>query len=185
MTQETRRQAENGTGAGRTSGNRRARSWIMALALALVGVGAVGGSLVTMVTDAGAHGGGRHGRGMYGHGPETAAQAIERVQHVSARVLGAVDATDDQRERIDAIVDAAVTDIFALHTEHRDHRSDWIAELTRPAIDRNALERVRAAELALAEQASTRALDATVAIAQVLDADQRQRLVGKFADRWH
>jgi Spy/CpxP family protein refolding chaperone len=183
MTQETRRQAENGTGAGRTSGNRRARSWIMALAL--VGVGAVGGSLVTMVTDAGAHGGWRHGRGMYGHGPETAAQAIERVQHVSARVLGAVDATDDQRERIDAIVAAAVTDLFALHTEHRDHRSDWIAELTRPAVDRNALERVRTAELALAELASTRALDATVAIAQVLDADQRQRLVGKFADRWH
>ena len=183
MTQGTQTQAENGTGSCRQRGYRRARTWIMALAL--LGIGGVGGMLATVATGAGAHGGWRHGHGMHGHGPETAARAIERVQHVSARVLGTVDATDDQRERIDAIVAAAVTDIFPLHAEHRDHRSDWIAELTRPAIDRNGLERVRAAELALAQRASTRALDATVAIAQVLDADQRQRLVGKFADRWH
>ena len=157
--------------------------WI--LALAFVGVGAVVGSLATAMTDAGAYGGWRHGHGMFGHRPDSAAEAIERVQYVSAWVLGSVDATDEQRERVDAILADAVADIFPLHAEHHDHESDWIAELTRPSIDPAGLERVRAAELALAERATTRALEATIAIAEVLDPDQRHQIVSRFVDRWH
>ena len=103
----------------------------------------------------------------------------------SARVLGRVDATEEQRERVDAILAEAVSDLFPLRAEHHAHRRDLIAELARPQIERAGLERIRAAELALAEKATTRLLDAVVAVAEVLDPEQRQQIVDRFAEHRH
>ena len=181
MTQGTTRGKGTDNGTNRHGGKRRVRGWLVAVAL--VGLGAGAGALTTVAVDAGAHGGWRHGSWMRGHdhtaGPE---RAIERVQRVSAWALGSVDATDEQRERIDAILASAVDDLFALRDEHRAHHRDLIAELARPRIDPAGLERIRAAELALVEKASGRLVDATVAIAEVLDPAQRQQLVERFAD---
>ena len=171
-----------GAGPGRRGTGRRVRGWVAALAL--IGLGAVGGALTTIVADADAHqgwrqwmGGSRH----HGHGRMTdAAQAIERLQHASAWALGRVDATDEQRERVDAIVASAVQDIFPLRAEHHAHRRDLLAELARPRLDRGALDRIRSAELALAEKATVRLLDATIEIAEVLDTEQRLQLVERF-----
>ncbi len=182
MTENMRRDAGKDAGSGRRDGKRRARGWIAALAL--LGLGAAGGALTTIAVDAGAHGGWGHRHHWRGHTTD-AAQATERLQHASSWVLGRVDATEEQRERIDAILAAAVEDIFPMRAEHYAHRRDLIAELSRPQVDRAGLERVRVAELALAEQATARLLDATVAIADVLDPEQRQRLVERFAKHRH
>ena len=188
MTENTQRQNETGTGAGRHGGRHRARGWVMAAML--VGLGAAGGALTTIAVDAGAHGGWHdrfrmHGHG-HGHGHAAgAAHATERLQRVSAWALGSVDATDEQRDRVDAILAGAVNDIFPLRDEHHAHRRDLIAELARPQVDPAELERVRAAELALAEKATARLLDATVAIAEVLQPEQRQQLAERFAERGH
>ena len=182
MTHETQNQADNGVNPDRQHRTRSGLSWTTGLAL--VSVGIVIGCLGTVVTNAGAHGW-RYGHPMYGYRTDSAAKTIKRVQNISDWVLGSVDATDEQRERIDAILADAVTDIYPLRAEHLEHESHWIAELSRPAIDRDGLERIRAAEFALAEQAITRALDATVAISEVLDAEQRRELVTKLLDFWH
>ena len=100
-------------------------------------------------------------------------------------MLGSVDATEEQRERIDAILAGAVDDIFPMRDEHQAHRRDLMAELARPQIDRTGLERVRTAELALADKATARLLDAAVAVAEVLDPEQRQQLVERFARHRH
>ncbi len=182
MTENKQLHAQRDADSGRRGGKRRARTWIMALTL--LGLGAAGGALTTVAVDANAHGGGHHGFRMHGHRhAANAAEAAERVQHVAAWALGSVDATDEQRERVDAILAGAVNDLFPMRAEHREHRRDLIAELARPRLDRDGLERVRAAELMLAEKATTRMLDAVVAIAEVLDPEQRQQLVERFAER--
>ena len=185
MTQGSQQHMNEETGgSGPRHAWRRTRGWLMALAL--IGLGATGGALTTMAVGAGAHGGWGHGFRMHGHhGQMDPDRVVERVQRFSAWTLGSVDATDEQRDRIDAILAAAVNDIFPLRAEHHAHTRDLIAELARPQLDRDRLERVRTAELALAEQATARMLDATVEIAEVLDPEQRQRLVERLADRAH
>ena len=191
MTKHAKQSAEQNmdesAGSGRRGGARRARGWIAGLAL--LALGAVGGALTTLAVDADAHMGWRNAMGGFrhhglGHGRTIdAAHVTERLQHASAWALGSVDATDEQRERIDAILAGTVDDIFPLRAEHKTHRRDLIAELARPQLDRAALERIRAAELALAEEATARLLDAVVAAAGVLDPEQRQGLVERFARR--
>ena len=183
----TERNVDEGAGPGRRGGARRVRGWIAALAL--LGLGAAGGALTTIAVDADAHGGWRHAMGGFrhhgfGHGRAIdPAHVTERLQHASAWALGSVDATDEQREHIDAILAKAVDDVFPLRAEHRAHRRDLIAELARPQLDRGALERIRTAELALADKATARLLEAVVAAAEVLDPEQRQGLVERFAKR--
>ena len=181
MTQSTRAGNDMEKGTSGHDGKRRVRRWIAGAAL--VALGATGGAFTTIAVDAGAHGGWHHGFRIhdrsYSSSPE---RAIERVQRMSAWALGRVDATDAQRERIDAILAAAVNDLFPLRDEHLAHHRALIAELARPQVDPAALERVRASELALVEKATDRLLDTTVAIAGVLDAEQRQRLVERFAE---
>ena len=182
MTENKQQHAQRDAGSDRNVGARRARGWIMALAL--LGLGATGGALTTVAVDAGAHGGWHHGFRMHGHRhAANAAEASERVQHFSAWALGSVDATDEQRDRVDEILAGAVNDIFPMRAEHHEHRRDLIVELARPQLDRDGLERVRTAELALAERATARMLDAAVAIADVLEPEQRQQLVERFAER--
>ena len=183
MTDNTQRRNETGMGAGRGSGH-RARGWVMAAML--VGLGAAGGALTTIAVNAGAHGGWHDGFRMHRHGhAHSAEHATEHLQKISAWALGSVDATGEQRDRIDAILAGAVNDILPLRDEHHAHRRDLIAELARPQVDRTELERIRAEELALAETATARLLDATVAIAQVLSPEQRQQLVERFAEHRH
>ena len=184
MTENTQRRNETGADASRHGARRLTRGW--ALAVMLVGLGAAGGALTTIAVDASAHGGWHDRFRMHGSGHAVGvAHATERLQRVSAWALGSVDATDEQRERIDAILAAAVNDVFPLRDEHHAHRRDLIAELARPQVDRAELERVRVAELALAEKATARLLDATVAIAEVLDPEQRQHLAARLAKHWH
>ena len=184
MTENTRGHAERDTGSGRHGGGRRTRGWIMALAL--LGFGAAGGALTMAAVDAGAHGGWHDRFRMHGHAhPVDATEATERLQRVAAWTLGRVDATAEQRERIDAILAEAVADLFPLRVEHRTHERDLIAGLARPDIDRTELEQVRTATLALVERATARMLDATVAIAEVLDPEQRQQLLEKLAEHAH
>ena len=184
MTDSTRREKHTEDGSSRHGGKRRARGWVVALAL--VTLGAAGGALTTIAVDAGAHGRWHHGHRMHGRGIAADPQRmIERVQHASAWVLGSVDATDEQRERVDAILASVVNDLFPLRDEHLVHHRDLIAELARPEVDFAKLERVRTAELGLVDQASARLLDATVAITEVLDAEQRRQLVEEFAEHRH
>ena len=185
MTENSQRYADENPGSGRDGGKPRPRRWIAALVL--LGLGAAGGAVTTVALDAAAHDGWRHKMGAFRHhghhrAPD-AAHAAERLQHVSAWALDSVDATDEQRERIDAILASTVNDVFPLRDEHDANRRGLITELSRPQIERTALDRIRTAEIALAEQATARLLDATVAIAEVLEPAQRQQLIEKYLER--
>jgi Spy/CpxP family protein refolding chaperone len=97
------------------------------------------------------------------------------------RVLADAGATEAQRARIDAIVEAAMQDQHAdMERMHADMK--LLKELlTAPAIDTAKVATVRAEQEQLALQTTRRLVDTAVAIAQQLTPQQRQML-GKELD---
>jgi len=127
----------------------------------------------------GFHGfGGRWGH--HGMGPEA---MREHIQVGVKWALRDVDATEDQQARVSSILGAALTDMHRLKEQHVANRDEFRAQLTGAAVDREALERIRKAELALAEEASRRLVQAVADAAEVLTPEQRKSLAERHAHR--
>ena len=163
--------------------------WFGVLIAGLVGVLLVGTTLAASgssrwLASGSSHwlGHGHGHRGHFGaHDPET---AREHTQQAAEWVLRYVDASDEQRAQINAIIERSVDDLFALADEHRGHR-EAVAELFRqPTIDRGALDDIRRAELELADGASQHLLGALADAAEVLTPEQREELY-ELAERFH
>jgi periplasmic protein CpxP/Spy len=161
------------------------RTWRRTLIFGLVGAGA----LVTLVAArpiAAAvqgmghwHGGGwsAHFGGLRSMSPEA---AKEHLQVAAKWMLRDVDATPEQQEKVNAIVAGAVDDLFALRERHQANRLAFHEQLTAAKVDRVALEETRKAEMALADEASKRLVQALADLSDVLTPEQRQALVEKI-----
>ena len=124
---------------------------------------------------------GWHHRGHHGPmDPETIARRIDRGVDW---VLSDVGATAEQKQKVSAIAKAAATELTPLRDRHRAARTRVIEILSAPAVDRGALEQVRAEELAMAEGASRRVTQALADIADVLTPEQRVKLREKAERR--
>jgi protein CpxP len=119
--------------------------------------------------------------GGWGHHRMSPEAMHEHLQVGVKWALRDVDATEEQKERVSAIVGAALTDLHGLKERHHANRDEFHAQLTGPAVDRGALERIRKAELALAEEASRRLVDAVADAAEVLTPEQRKALAERHA----
>ena len=164
------------------AGRHRGRAVRLVIAaFVLVGAGVAAGALAT--------GGGAHAYGWEGGhhrgGAETEAEAIERVQSLSAWALGSVDATEAQREQVDEVLEALVRQVYPLKQQHRDNRLDLIAELARPDVSREALEDLRTRELAIVDALSAELVESVVEISTILDAEQRLALTERIARHHH
>lgn len=106
------------------------------------------------------------------------------VQHRINRALSRVDATDEQRGKINAIVKATVNDVLALRKDPAARREKVLAVLKADTIDRSALEEIRAERLSAGEVASKRIVQAVADIAEVLKPEQRRQLLADW-ERWH
>lgn len=113
------------------------------------------------------------------------AEAREHAKRFSARILDKVDATEAQRGQIDAVLDDFVANAWPLREQHREHRRALVAELTRPEVRREALEELRTQELALADTLSEELVDALVAVAGILDVEQRSALAEHASHHRH
>lgn len=141
-------------------------------ALALVTLGAVAATAY----QAAAHGGGWSHRAS-ALGPE---EVHERAVHRAEWVLDAVDASSEQRAEVNAILGEVVERLHPLVEQHRTSRREFVAELTRERPDPAALESLRAAEMALLDEASREAVDALARAAAVLTPGQRVELVERM-----
>jgi Spy/CpxP family protein refolding chaperone len=121
--------------------------------------------------------------GHHGHGQFDAETARERAEFAASWVLRWVDASDEQETQVRAIITASVEELVPLSERHRQNREAFIAELSRPTIDREAIEAIRAAELELAEEASSQLVAAFADIAEVLTPEQRAELIA-LAERF-
>ncbi|MFN0044059.1 MAG: Spy/CpxP family protein refolding chaperone [Alphaproteobacteria bacterium] len=115
------------------------------------------------------------------------AHDIESAQEMAAlrvkHMLKRVDATPEQLTKIKAITEAAVKDTFPLREQRAAARADAHKLLAAPAIDRAAVEAVRARQVALHDQASKRMMQALFDAAEVLTPAQREKLAKNMAER--
>jgi protein CpxP len=119
-----------------------------------------------------------------GHRPFDPEIAGERAAFATDWILLRVDASEEQRRQVQAIVQTAVKDLLPMRDQHHQHREALREALTQPTINRGSLEEVRRAELQLADEASSRLVEAIASAAEVLTPEQRAKLA-ELADRWH
>jgi Spy/CpxP family protein refolding chaperone len=123
--------------------------------------------------------GGRCG-GRHACGPEA---QRERLEFATDWLLMKANATDVQKQQIKRIVQDAASELAPIREQHQQHRDAFLAALTQPNVDREAMEQLRKSELQLAEAASTRIVQALADVADVLTPEQRTQLV-KLAEQF-
>jgi Spy/CpxP family protein refolding chaperone len=119
-----------------------------------------------------------------GHGLSDPEMAGERAAFATDWILHRIDASEEQRRQVRAIVQAAVKDLLPMRDQHHQYRQALREALTQPTVNRSTLEEARRAELQLADQASSRVVEAMASAAEVLTPEQRAKLA-ELADRWH
>jgi len=144
--------------------------------VALVGIGLIAGMLIgtSVAAHPGFGGWGRHG----------AAVTIEDMrEHAGDKVAwlaGFLEASVEQRQQIQTAVNDLVEQLYPLMQQHRDSHQALIAELTKPELNRQALEDLRKTELTHIDTASSRLVDGVVSVAEILTPAQRQQLASRF-----
>ena len=99
-------------------------------------------------------------------------------------MLDQVEASDDQRTKVQAIVNAALVDMEEFRDFKREGRQDLIAALTDETVDRDALEGLRLRKIETVDRMSQRMLTAIADAAEVLTPAQRQELADEWTQRW-
>lgn len=111
-------------------------------------------------------------------------QAMQR--HAEARVkrmLSGIDATEAQQKKVAEIMAAAMTDLRPLREQARDARREAMAILSKPQIDRGALEALRAKQAQVVDQISRRMTQSLADAAEVLTPEQRAKLAERMEKR--
>jgi len=155
-----------------TAARRSGRRWLIAAALAVAA--AAGGSSVAGV-----------GPGLPGHLHHSAhlpADPAAMAAHVDKMIdKFAPDASPYQKARLSAIARSALADLGPVHAQLRQAHVRAHELLMAPAVDRAALEQLRAEQMQRMDLASRRILAAVEDAAEVLTPEQRVR----FAEHLH
>src|SRR6266545_6169161 len=134
-------------------GGRRGTFLIALLAVALVA--GLTGSMLSTAFGQGYSWDQISSSGMFG-GPLTPAQIEDRIDRMTKHMAIELDATQDQQVKLANIAKAAVGDLRPLREKAQAARTQAVALLTAPTVDRTAIERLRAEQIGLAEVASKR-----------------------------
>jgi protein CpxP len=116
-------------------------------------------------------------RGGWGHHRMTPEAAKEHAQVAAKWALRGIDANEVQQEKVNKVLGGAIDDLFRLKEQHQANREAFAAQLGGASIDRAALEEIRKSEMALADEASRRFVQAMADVAEVLTPEQRQQLL--------
>jgi Spy/CpxP family protein refolding chaperone len=116
----------------------------------------------------------------FGGGSSDPAVRAKRIDAMVQWMLADLNATDDQRNKISSILQAAANDLQPLRQQHMQARKAVMQLLAAPTIDRAQLESLRVQQIQLADSASKRMTQAMADAADVLSPDQRTKLVAKW-----
>lgn len=165
------------------SADKPRRPWRRVAIATLIGglAAGIGATAIAHGGPGGWHGGWGGGRGMHG---EMDPQAMQRrTESMAKRWLRGVDATEAQQAKIAEIMTATMKELQPLREQHRAARKQVMDILSKPQIDRAALETVRAQELQLAETFSRRITQSLADAADVLTPEQRTKLAERMQRR--
>lgn len=115
----------------------------------------------------------------------------DHASHAVEHVLERVDATDDQVERIQAIVADGLDELAAAHGPKQDRHAELKEILTAETIDRDAMEAIRRRHLAKADEMTLIASNRLGEILEILTPEQRVQLADRLEKhrdrhrRWH
>jgi Spy/CpxP family protein refolding chaperone len=121
--------------------------------------------------------------GMVAHrsGANHAARSDKYAQGRSDRMFDRIKATPEQREKIRNLMSNSKLELRAQHQARMDNRSAMSTALAAATIDRVAIEKLRAAQLAQVEAQSRKRTETMIAIAEVLSPEQRQEMAKMMA----
>ena len=105
------------------------------------------------------------------------------MEFVVNRMLTKVDATDEQKEEIDGILDGAFEEFEAKRADHEAKHEELREILTAETIDREALEAMRVEAVEHFEEGSLAFTDVIVEVSEVLTAEQREQLAEMIEER--
>lgn len=155
------------------------KGWLVLAIVAIVAAAGFTGNMLTTALGQGFGWRGWHGwHDVSFMGPLTPAQIDDRIDRISKHLAIELDATADQQARIASIAKAAVADLRPLREKAEAARTQGLALLTAPTVDRAAIERLRVEQMQLAEAASKRIAQGLGDIADVLNPDQRRKIAG-------
>lgn len=121
-----------------------------------------------------AFGGGFHRA--FHHGEVTPEAALEHLTRMSGRMLDKVDATEEQRVQIQAVVNEIAPQVAELVKRGRATREAYREAFRAEVVDATALDRNKADAVALADDALTLLNDTMVRVSNVLSVEQRMEL---------
>ncbi|MFN0038507.1 MAG: Spy/CpxP family protein refolding chaperone [Burkholderiales bacterium] len=121
------------------------------------------------------------------------AQMDENIERMVKHLAVEVDATPPQREKLTSIAQAAARDLAPLRGKMKEARKQALDLMNADNIDRNAIEILRAEQIALLDTVSKRVILALADAAEVLNPDQRRKLAerlqryghGRHHGGWH
>jgi protein CpxP len=132
---------------------------------------------------------GRHGPGGYGGAPLDPAQLEQRLDRMLKHLYVEIDATEEQKQKLEPIAKSAAKDLLPLRQQLREARLQAMDLFTRDQVDRAAFEKLRAQQIELADRASKRLTKALADAAEVLTPLQRKQLAQRMRQmrgrRWH
>lgn len=106
-----------------------------------------------------------------------------RMVKKTERVLKKVNATSEQRARVNEIIDGLVPDIVEFQKEREELKIRIVKALERGDTPPEDLEQIRALSVSLAEKAINRSFEAILAVSDVLTPDQRKEFLKEWEPR--
>ena len=120
--------------------------------------------------------GGWHGGHHKGFADISDADIKAKIERIVKHAAIEIDATQEQQEKITALVTAVAKDLKPVHDQMRATGKEIHDLLLADTIDRTALETLRAARLADAERISKDLVSALADVAEILSLEQRKVL---------
>jgi periplasmic protein CpxP/Spy len=180
----TNSSASAGSGRHRPAGRRKGIMLVTLIAL----FSGLTGALTTTVLGQGPGFGYWHGdRPWFGHGWVDPAMINQRIERAIKHMAIEIDATNEQQDKIITIAKMTVKELQPLHEKMQGRRMQAIDLLTQPTIDRSAIEKFRADQLATADEVSKKIATAIADIANILTPEQRKVIADRlpYLGAWH
>jgi|SRR5688500_6012276 len=119
----------------------------------------------------------------HGHGPMDPADLDRHVERMLKHLYVEIDATDEQKQRLEPIVKQAAKDLQPIRQNLHAARRQAMEILSQDKVDVAALESLRQQQIKFADDASRTLTRALVDAADVLNPAQRKQLAAHFARR--